>query len=74
LHGCEVLGFKALIGDDLLGRVVGTIEWVRYKKGPLVSTDIFNKALKDEWVFRETVLKFCEVCTIGQEGPIRMRY
>lgn len=36
-------------------------------------TDIFNKAVDDEGVFRETVLKFCKVGTVGQEGAIRMR-
>ena len=45
LHGCEVLRFQALKGQDLLGRVVGTIEGVRDKEGPLVRTDIFDKAV-----------------------------
>jgi hypothetical protein len=44
LHGREVLRFQALKGNDLLGRVVGTIEGVRDKESPLVRTDIFNKA------------------------------
>jgi len=45
LHGREVLRFQALKGEDLLGRVVGTIEGVHNKEGPLVRTDIFYKAV-----------------------------
>ena len=73
LHGCEVLGFQALKGKDLLGRVVRTIERICYKESPLVRTDIFNKAVKDEGVLIESVLNFCEVVIVGHEGPIRMR-
>ena len=45
LHGRKVLRFQTLKGEDLLGRVVGTIEGVRDKESPLVCTDIFYKAV-----------------------------